>query len=97
MFSDHQLAAIDVTEPNYRRVTVECELFGRDRAELYVSRWGVIAPPGRSVWPLMAQADLFDRLIEGCPGFRDAADEGTPASVADLLMDQGWARDSGLR
>lgn len=96
MFTGEQLAAIDATEPNYRRITVACDLRGEGRAELYVSRWGIIAPPGGSVLPLMSQAELFDRLSEGCRGFGQARADPDPRAVADLLDEQGWARDSGL-
>lgn len=94
MFGDEQLAAIDGTEPNYRRITVDCALPDRRTAELYVSRWGVIAPPGRAVLPLMAQQDLFGRLTQECQGFQEIMEAS--GRTAGLLAEQGWARDAGL-
>ncbi|MCZ4549774.1 hypothetical protein [Gordonia rubripertincta] len=96
MFSGDQLAAIDATEPNYRRITVECDLPGRESAELYVSRWGVIAPPGEQVLPLMSQEVLFGRLSEQCQGFRQAHADVNTGMVAELFIERGWARDPGL-
>ncbi|ORM33401.1 hypothetical protein [Williamsia sp. 1135] len=96
MFNGDQLAAIDVTEPNYRRITVECDLPGRGSAELYVSRWGVIAPPEGPVLSLMSQTALFRRLSEQCQGFREAQVDIKPRTVADLFIERGWARDPGL-
>lgn len=96
MFTGEQLRAIDVTEPNYRRITVTGELPGSGTAELYVSRWGVIAPPGAPALPLMPQPELFTRLTEDCPGSREALAAGATQSLADLFIDQGWVRDPGL-
>lgn len=96
MFSDDQLAAIDATEPNYHRITIGCAVPGRDTAELYVSRRGVIAVPDGPVLPLMAQPDLFRRLTEQCRGFREASAEVGTQAIAELLIEQGWARDAGL-
>lgn len=97
MFSDEQLAAIDGTEPNYRRITVGCEVPGRAAAELYVSRWGLLAPPGGSVLPLMSQPALFDLLTEECLGFDSAREKTSAHGIAHLFIEQGWARDPGLR
>ncbi|WP_207835712.1 hypothetical protein [Williamsia soli] len=96
MFSGQQLAAIDETEPNYRRITVECDLAGRGSAELYVSRWGVIAPPGGPVLSLMSQTTLCRRLSDQCRGFQEAQADVNTRTVADLLIERGWARDPGL-
>lgn len=96
MFSDDQVAAIDATEPNYRRITVDCDAPGPDVAELYVSRWGVMAPPGEQILPLMAQSDLFALLSEACRGFREAMAEVATGNFADLFAERGWARESGL-
>lgn len=96
MFSAEQLRVIDATEPNYRRVTIGVDLPGSGTAELYASRWGVIAPPTESALPLMAQPELFGRLTEECPGFRQVLADTVTRSMADLFIDQGWARDPGL-
>jgi len=46
-FGPEQLAALDATEPNYRRLRLPADVLGApDGAQAYVSRWGVLTPGG---------------------------------------------------
>ncbi|MDO2378284.1 hypothetical protein ACXN1G_17665 [Rhodococcus ruber] len=72
-----QLACLDATEPNYTRRAVtadECILAidGGARPvgfDVYVSKWGTLAPPGGSPIPLQTQEALFGTLLRECAGF----------------------------
>ncbi|MDM7488742.1 hypothetical protein QT969_10605 [Rhodococcus sp. CSLK01-03] len=115
-----QLACLDATEPNYTRRTVtadECvlEIDGGGRPvsfDVYVSKWGTLAPPGGPPIPLQTQEALFGTLLRDCAAF--AALVGRPpheyrsvmtelAGAADVraalrrsFATSGWAAHSGF-
>jgi hypothetical protein len=85
---DHQLAAVDATEPNYRRVRL-------DDVWLYASMWGVLTVDGE-VLALRDQGELHATLARVDPRF-DAVAGGRPAHdvAAELAHDGGvdfWRR-----
>jgi hypothetical protein len=122
LLDDEQRECLDGSEPNYLVTTLHthaCRLALLDRDEgvgrlaeydVYVSRWGVLAPPEADPLPLQSQPALFERLAGSCPGFADVVGTADPrlamrrlADDADLrhqttqaLADAGWAADGGL-
>jgi hypothetical protein len=98
MLNPEQLAAVDRTEPNYRRVAVRCDLgeLGIVSAEVYVSLWGVIAPPGNDPLPLLPQVQLRDELRLRCPDFAHTEPPSATKTLAAVLADGGWVADAGL-
>lgn len=112
VFLDHeQLTAVDRTEPNYVRESVgrdECRLSveGGDSPasfQLYVSKRGVLAPPGERPLGLMDQDALYAGLRQRCEQFsrllpagdraamrRFAADEHLRDQAVDAFHRGGW-------
>jgi len=97
------LAAIDATEPNYRRHELSTERFPLEldlggqtmrpaTFQVYVSRRGVLAAPGEAPLSLTGQEELFGRLGE-CPGFAGLA-EGTPSEVMRIFAGSAELRDA---
>jgi hypothetical protein len=85
-FTDRQLAVLDATEPNYRRLPLPAgcapgpEVGG---AQVYVSRWGVLAPAGKPVPPTTQAA--IHRLLATDRRLRALLPLGdTEATVAAL-------------
>jgi hypothetical protein len=111
-----QRVAVDVTEPNYRRVrlpSVQWPLaMGSGDAphdyDVYVSRWGVLAPDGGRALRLGSQVALHGRLaglaaVADLAPWRDAdavvaalADSDLRLRVRRALADAGWVADAGL-
>ncbi len=107
-FAPDQLAALDATEPNYRRRRLPVELTGAPpAAQAYVSRWGVLAPGGIPLAPA-TQAEVH-RVLAGDPVLARLVrlDDG-PAAVDMLgraetrervrlrLVEVGWVSPTGL-
>ena len=106
-FSAEQLAVLDRTEPNYVR-TALAPSSGVPGAQVYVSRWGVLAPGGAPVAPttqaeihriLAEDAVLGDRLPLGDPEAAVAAlrAPGVAEQVRSRLEFIGWVMPTGLR
>ncbi|MBA2740126.1 MAG: hypothetical protein H0U47_10760, partial [Nocardioidaceae bacterium] len=107
-FGPAQLAALDATEPNYRRGVLPPAVTGAPPgAEAYVSRWGVLSPGGVPVAP-SGQADVhrllaIDPVLSALLPLQDG-----PATVRALLhpelrervrrrlVDLGWVSPTGL-
>jgi hypothetical protein len=98
MLTADQLVAVDRTEPNYRRVTVPCDLgeLGLVSADVYVSLGGVIAPPGEDPLPLLPQVQLRDDLRLRCPDFAHTEPPSAAKTLAAVLAEGGWVADAGL-
>ncbi|CAM4035613.1 hypothetical protein [Janibacter anophelis] len=83
-FDDAQLAALDLTEPNYRRevLTSACTWAGGEvvGAQVYVSSHGLLADEGE-VLPLRPQAEVLAWLGRRLP---DLAHELTHDRLVDL-------------
>jgi hypothetical protein len=97
VFLDHeQLTAVDRTEPNYIRESVgqdECRLSlagGESPAsfQLYVSRRGVLAPPGEQPLGLMDQDALFAHLRQRCEPFSRLLPAGDRAAMRRFASDE---------
>jgi len=113
-----QLACLDATEPNYTRTMLtaevcQLELEGGERPAsffLYVSKHGVLAPPGQEPLGLMSQPDVFERLhSEFEPAASLFRDSDTRSVMSRLSRDEalrnellasfarsGWATQSGF-
>lgn len=96
LLDDHQLAAVDETEPNYERVEVSAARYPvvlgggvrPRRVHVYASRRGVLDLPGRPAGPLLPQPEVL-RLL-------DAA--GVPHTGGDPHEAAGrLARSPGVR
>jgi hypothetical protein len=98
MLTAEQLEAIDRTEPNYRRSSVDCDVaeLGVMPAEVYVSLWGVIAPPGERPLPLSTQVDLRDQLRTRCPQFTYTEPPSATIPLSKVLAEEGWVANSDL-
>lgn len=105
-FTAEQLAVLDRTEPNYVR-TVLAPSSGVPGAQVYVSRWGVLAPDGAPVAPtsqaeihrvLARDVELARRLPLGDPHACVAAlrAPGVAEQVRSRLRLIGWVRPTGL-
>ncbi|MCU1405482.1 MAG: hypothetical protein JWQ43_1785 [Glaciihabitans sp.] len=89
-FDDAQLAALDQSEPNYRRLRIESRdhMFTLDNGEvlsnyyIYESVHGLVSLDG-TVLPIMSQADLFAVLALRLPEIARLG--GDVAMVADQL------------
>jgi len=111
-FDAGQLAAVDATEPNYRRRALPTAVRGAPHAaEAYVSRWGVLAPSGeplapttqREVHRVLARDPLLSRLLGRPTGRVDAdttiralAAAETRELVRRRMLALGWLRPTGL-
>jgi hypothetical protein len=91
-----QLARLDETEPNYRRLRLSCadyplRLEGGGvlpAFDVYESRWGVLSDPAGPI-PLPTQPELFERLGElGLEPWHSQA----PATAAGTLASSGSLR-----
>lgn len=111
-----QCAAVDPTEPNYRRVRLQAPQWplalesgeAPGDYDLYVSRWGVLAPDGGRPLPLGSQVTLHGWLaglaaVADLAPWRDPdavvvalADSELRSRVRQALADAGWAVDAGL-
>ena len=105
-FTAEQLAAVDATEPNYRRVRLpgSCQV---PRAQVYVSRWGVLAPGGTPLAPV-SQAEVHrvlarDARLAALLPLDDARATvsalrrpGTAVQVRRRFEELGWVRPTGL-
>lgn len=98
MLTPEQLGAVDRTEPNYRRVEVECDLagLGVGRAEVYVSLWGVIAPPGEEPFGLTTQQHMRNELRARCPRFGVTEPPCATVALSAVLAEEGWVAGSNL-
>ncbi len=119
LLDEAQLACLDRTEPNYVRRSVHeqtcpLEVDGGQRMPaftVYVSRWGLLGPPGGRPWPVTPQEQLFPRLVRECAGFAAlverfpdarsamtalAADPGLRLDVRQMLQADDWSRLSEL-
>ncbi len=105
-FTDRQLAALDASEPNYRRLPLP-DSSGAAGASVYVSRWGVLAPGGDPLPPttqagvhrvLAADAELRDLLPLDDPRAAVAAlrDRAVAARVRARFAALGWVARTGL-
>lgn len=106
-FTAGQLAALDRTEPNYVRTALEPSC-GVPGAEVYVSRWGVLAPGGAPVAPT-TQAEIHrilarDAELRQLLPLHDAQAAvaalrapGVAEQVRSRLQMIGWVRPTGLR
>jgi hypothetical protein len=91
-FTDRQLAALDATEPNYRRLPLPagCEPgSGVDHAQVYVSRWGVLAPAGKPVAPTTQAA--VHRVLATDASLRALLPLGDPEATVAALRDPDLA------
>ena len=108
-FDADQLAALDATEPNYfRRPLPDWVLGGPRGAQVYVSRWGVLAPDGQ---PLDATTQarvhaelardpvLADRLPLADAGATVTAlsDPVVQVAVRERLRELRWIAPTGLQ
>lgn len=87
-FTDRQLAALDATEPNYRRLPLPAGCAtgpGVAGAQVYVSRWGVLAPAGKPVPPTTQAA--VHRLLATAAGLRALLPLGDPEETVTALRD----------
>ncbi|HEX6469133.1 MAG TPA: hypothetical protein VF069_08565 [Streptosporangiaceae bacterium] len=91
---DTQLAALDETEPNYRRVELTPDFAVRSATgehvgpcSIYVGRWGCLADPDGTPWRLVPQRELIDRLLARVPDLR-ALLGTTPESFTELAADE---------
>ncbi len=86
-FSARHLAALDVTEPNYRRVLLPAEVAPVPGAQVYVSRHGVIGEDHRAL-TLRSQHDIYAWLRARLPCLQ-ARGNDHPGPYADAsLRDQ---------
>jgi hypothetical protein len=89
-----QCAAVDATEPNYRRVRLRASEWplAIDSGEtpedydVYASRWGVLAPDGGRPLSLGSQVALHRRLA-GLAALADLASWSDAAAVVTALAD----------
>lgn len=107
-FTADQLAAVDATEPNYVRRALAATVTGAPTgAQLYVSRWGVLAPGGTALAPttqaavhrvFAADAVLASLLplADGPATVAALLDEGMRTRVRQRLVDLGWVSPTGL-
>lgn len=107
---DRQLAAIDRTEPSYRRLRLDAQDhpvvlaasgFGYTSADVYESLRGVIHLGGVPV-ELLAQAELHAALRAGADGLSAIVPFDDPTSTVELLRDaavrervRDFLRDAG--
>jgi hypothetical protein len=92
LLDDEQLAVIDATEPNYRRVSLSADhqvtiaSTGRrlDGCQAYDSRWGVLLDGGEPIAP-MSQHRLFARLSRADQEFGRLTTGLTPQQITRLL------------
>ena len=98
MLTPEQLSAVDRTEPNYRRVEIECDTagLGVGTAEVYVSLWGVIAPPGEEPFGLTPQQHLHNELRARCPRFGVTEPPRATVALSRVLAEEGWVAGSNL-
>jgi hypothetical protein len=105
-FSAEQLAVLDRTEPNYVRTALPASA-GVPGAQVYVSRWGVLAPGGTPVAPatqaevhrvLAGDAELGRLLPLDDPQAAVAAlrAPGMAEQVRSRLQVIGWVLPTGL-
>ena len=88
-FTDAQLAALDATEPNYSRVPLPADC-GVPGAQVYVSRWGVLAPAGEPLRPT-TQAEVHE-VLAGDAGLAALLPLADPESAVSALRDPLTAR-----
>ena len=98
MLTPEQLSAVDRTEPNYRRVEIECDIAGLrvGTAEVYVSLWGVIAPPGEEPFGVTPQQHLHNELRARCPRFGMTEPPCATVALSRVLAEEGWVAGSNL-
>ena len=103
-FDPAQLAVVDATEPNYRRVLLPADRFpvtvpGGGRlpdAWLYVNRHGVLALDGRTPLPGRDQRSLLRELLAASARLRGLLGPGPRTWVARAAADPA-VRDAGNR
>lgn len=113
-----QLECLDQTEPNYSRKLVDssdCQLTidgGETPSSflIYVSRWGVLAPPKNDPFNFMDQDAVYAKLRRECEPFADlvgddshrtviqrfAADESLRGTAAEVFKNANWVSQSGF-
>ncbi|WP_156045303.1 MULTISPECIES: hypothetical protein [Actinomycetes] len=98
MLTPEQLDAVDHSEPNYRRTEIACAFtgVGMTTADVYVSLWGVIAPPGGEPFALTPQRQLHDDLRSRCPRFGDTEPPSATVALSTVLAEGGWVAESNL-
>ena len=107
-FDAAQLAALDATELSYERQRLPASVTGAPaRAEVYVSRWGVLAPAGvpvasttqNRVHRVLARDPGLARLLPLADPEATAAvlgrDEALRVAVRERLLDLGWVLPTG--
>lgn len=111
-FDDEQLAVIDATEPNYDRLRLSAEQFPLTlatgqrpaHADVYASRWGVLAHDGRPIPLRHRQQELFDDLgvLTGDNRFQGGAAEvcarmaAEPEALHELAAEHALIASDGL-
>lgn len=107
-FTADQLAAVDATEPNYVRRALPATVTGAPTgAQLYVSRWGVLAPGGTALAPatqatvhrVLATDAVMASLLPLTDGPATVAallDDGMRTRVRQRLVNLGWVSPTGL-
>lgn len=111
-FDDAQLDVIDATEPNYDRIRLSAEEFpvalatGQRpaHADVYASRWGVLAQEGRPFPLRHRQQEMFDELgvLTGDDRFQGDAAEvcarmaAEPKVLHELAVEHALIAPDGL-
>lgn len=107
-FDPDQVAALDATEPNYRRLPLPAGVQGAPgRAEVYVSRWGVLAPRGQPLTPrsqpevhaVLARDPALARLLpldDPVGTVQALRRPEVQARVRERLRELGWVASTGL-
>lgn len=107
-FAPDQLAALDATEPNYRRSALPGSVSGvLAPAEAYVSRWGVLAPGGTPLQPstqrrihqVLAGDPVLARLLplaDGPATVHTLRDPEIRRTLHQRLVELGWVSSPGI-
>lgn len=80
---EDQLAVVDATEPNYRRVPLPPEVtIDGPRADVYAGRHGCLTDRRGTPFTLTAQAELISALLADLPGLARLTGAGGPEEFA---------------
>ncbi len=95
---DEQLAIVDATEPNYRRVappdTATVSLAARPLAcELYAGRHGYLVDAGGAPFTMTGQAELLAALLADLPALADLVGTRSPEEFVSRTRDAPGLRD----
>ncbi len=102
-FNPRHLAALDATEPHYRRILLPAAVAPVPGAQVYVSRHGVIGESGRAL-TLRGQRDIYGWLRARLPCLQEGSNNHPRPYAGTKLRDQvrrdldrlGLALPSGL-